>query len=128
MATSVDAAESSSVGDDDERMPFTYILRCADGSYYVGSTLDLERRLAQHDAGEGALYTVRRRPVELVWAHETQLVDDAFALEKKIQGWSRAKREALIEGRFDVLPALSRSAYRRRGLDTPPAAATRPPK
>ena len=109
------------------RMPFTYILKCADGSYYVGSTIDLERRLAQHDAGEGARYTTIRRPVQLVWAHESHLVDDAFALEKKIQGWSRAKREALIEGRFDDLPGLSRSAYRRRGLDTPPSAATRPP-
>jgi putative endonuclease len=79
-------------------MPFTYILRCADGSYYVGSTRDLERRLAQHDAGEAANYTRRRRPVELVWAHEFQLVDDAFALEKRVQNWSRAKREALIEG------------------------------
>ncbi|GHF26061.1 GIY-YIG nuclease family protein [Pseudolysinimonas yzui] len=108
-------------------MPFTYILRCADGSYYVGSTRDLERRLAQHAAGEGAVYTRRRRPVELVWAHEFQLVDDAFALEKKVQNWSRAKREALIEGRFDELPGLSRSAYRRPGLDTPPPAATRPP-
>jgi putative endonuclease len=123
----VDTAESTPVGRDDERMPFTYILRCADGSYYVGSTIDLERRLAQHDAGEGAAYTTRRRPVQLVWVHETQLVDDAFALEKKIQGWSRAKREALIEGRLNELPGLSRSAYRRRGLDTPPAAATRPP-
>ena len=110
------------------RMPFTYILKCADGSYYVGSTVDLERRLAQHDAGEGARYTATRRPVQLVWAHESQLVDDAFALEKKIQNWSRAKREALIDGRFDDLPGLSRSAYRRRGLDTPPAGATRPPK
>ena len=109
-------------------MPFTYILRCADGSYYVGSTTNLELRLAQHDAGEGARYTTTRRPVELAWAHETQLVDDAFALEKKIQGWSRAKREALIDGRFDDLPWLSRSAYRRRGLDTPPSGATRPPK
>jgi putative endonuclease len=107
-------------------MPFTYILRCADGSYYVGSTRDLERRLTQHAAGEGAEYTRGRRPVELVWAHEFQLVDDAFALEKRVQNWSRAKREALIEGRFDDLPGLSRSAYRRRGLDTPPAA-TRPP-
>jgi Predicted endonuclease containing a URI domain len=57
-----------------------------------------------------------------VWAHETQLVDDAFAIEKKIQGWTRAKRETLIEGRFEDLPALSRSAYRPRGLDTPPGA------
>lgn len=109
-------------------MPFTYILRCSDGSYYVGSTYDLERRLSQHAVGEGAIYTARRLPVELLWAHESQLIDDAFALEKKIQGWSRAKREALIEGRFDDLPGLSLSLYRRRGLDTPPGAATRPPK
>jgi putative endonuclease len=93
-----------------------------------GSTRDLERRLAQHDAGEAAQHTRRRRPVELVWAHEFQLVDDAFALEKRVQNRSRAKREALIEGRFDDLPGLSGSAYRRRGLDTPPAAAIRPPK
>ena len=108
-------------------MPFTYLLRCADGSYYVGSTIDLERRLAQHAAGEGARYTARRLPVELVWAHEASRIDDAFALEKKIQGWSRAKREALVEGRFDDLPALSGSAYRRRGLDTAAARPTRPP-
>lgn len=98
-------------------MPFTYIFRCVDGSYYVGSTRDLERRLAQHAPGEGAAYPRRRRPVALVWAHEVQLVDDAFALEKKVQNWSRAKREALIEGRFDDLPGLSGSAYRRRLLD-----------
>jgi putative endonuclease len=108
-------------------MPYAYILHCAGGSYYVGSTIDLERRVAEHQAGEGAQYTTRRRPVELVWAYETQLVDDAFAIEKKVQGWSRAKREALIDGRLGDLPGLSGSAYRRRGLDTRPAGATRPP-
>ena len=95
-------------------MPHVYILRCSDGSYYVGSTIDRERRLAQHDAGEGAIYTARRRPVQLVWAHETSRIDDAFLIEKKVQGWSRAKREALIEGRMADLPGLSLSAYRRR--------------
>ncbi len=90
-------------------MPFTYILRCADGSYYVGSTSDLERRFAQHQAGEGAAYTRRRRPVELVFAREFDRVDEAFRLEKQVQGWSRAKREALIEGRFNDLPSLSRN-------------------
>ncbi len=109
-------------------MAFTYILRCADGSYYVGSTKNLERRLAEHDTGEGARYTSTRRPVELAWAHEFERVDEAFALEKRVQGWSRAKREALIEGRMADLPALNGSAYRRRGLDTRPAGATRPPE
>jgi putative endonuclease len=89
-------------------MPFTYILRCRDGSYYVGSTWDLERRLAQHSAGEGAEYTKRRLPVTLVFAAEFPRVDEAYALEKRVQGWSRAKREALNEGRFDALPNLAK--------------------
>ncbi|MCU6480977.1 GIY-YIG nuclease family protein [Arthrobacter sp. A2-55] len=93
-------------------MPHVYILKCNDGSYYVGSTWNLERRLAQHNAGEGATYTRRRKPVELVWAQEHDRVDTAFALEKQIQGWSRAKREALIEGRLMDLPGLSEAKSR----------------
>jgi putative endonuclease len=94
-------------------MPYTYILRCADGSYYVGSTRgELSERLAQHNGGTGSRYTARRRPVELLWATEFSHVTEAFALEKQVQGWSRAKREALIEGRLVDLPALSRSRDR----------------
>jgi putative endonuclease len=81
-------------------MAFTYILECADGSYYVGSTVDLDRRLAEHNAGTGAVYTARRRPVKLVWCREQPRIDEAFALEKKLQGWSRAKRRCVIEGRY----------------------------
>ncbi len=92
-------------------MAWVYILRCADGSYYVGSTVDLERRLAQHVNGQGAAYTRRRRPVTLVWADETGSVSDAFAFEKQVQGWGRAKREALIRG---DLSALRRLASRRQ--------------
>ena len=90
-------------------MPWTYILECADGSLYVGSTTDLERRVSQHNLGLGAAYTRlrRRRPVRLVWAAEFSRVEDAFLYEKQIQGWSRAKRVALIEGRFDALPDLA---------------------
>ena len=70
-----------------DRMPFTYILRCADGSFYVGSTRgDLPTRLGQHNAGTGARYTARRRPVELIWAVEFTRVTEAFALEKQVQG------------------------------------------
>ncbi|MDE9364625.1 GIY-YIG nuclease family protein [Luteipulveratus sp. YIM 133132] len=89
-------------------MAWAYILRCNDGSYYVGSTRDLQFRFSQHQAGEGAAYTRRRRPVELVWAQEFGRLDEAFAREKQVQGWSRAKREALIMAATERLPALSR--------------------
>jgi len=79
-------------------MPYVYMLRCSDGSYYVGSTRDLDRRMTEHSSGKGSIYTSRRMPVELVWAEEYDSVADAYAMEKKIQGWSRAKREALIRG------------------------------
>ena len=98
-------------------MAWTYIVECADGSFYVGSTTDLERRLSQHNLGLGAAYTSlrRRRPVQLVWAVEFERVEDAFLYEKQVQGWSRAKRVALIEGRFDALPALARRPPRPSG-------------
>ncbi|GAB3284914.1 GIY-YIG nuclease family protein [Microbacterium lacusdiani] len=77
---------------------WTYILRCADGTYYAGSTIDLHNRVAAHKQGLGAAYTKRRLPVELVWSCDFERVEDAFALEKSIQGWSHAKREAFIDG------------------------------
>jgi putative endonuclease len=92
-------------------MAWVYIVRCSDDSYYVGSTIDLDARLAQHNRGGGAKYTERRRPVVLVWAAEYDNVADAFIVEKQIQNWSRAKREALIEGRLDDLPLLSRGRH-----------------
>ena len=94
-------------------MAWVYLLGCRDGSYYVGSTRNLEARVWQHRNGLGAEYTRHRLPVELLWAHECERVDEAFALEKRIQGWSRAKREALIRGDYDALPWLSRGSYRR---------------
>jgi putative endonuclease len=95
-------------------MPRMYILECSDGSLYVGSTIDLERRVAQHDIGEGAAYTRRRRPVRLVYAEEYNRIDEAFAREKQVQGWSRAKRQALIEKQSALLPELSRKTRRDR--------------
>jgi putative endonuclease len=93
-------------------MAFTYIVQCNDGSYYVGSTIDLERRISQHNLGLGAAYTRRRRPVRLVWAVEFSSIRTAYEFEKQVQGWGRAKREALIEGRLEDLPALARTARR----------------
>jgi putative endonuclease len=95
-------------------MPWTYILECADGSFYVGSTRDLDERVEQHNTGLGAAYTRRRRPVRLAWAAEFERIDEAYEFEKQVQNWSRAKRMALIEGRFDDLPDLaSKSPVRR---------------
>jgi putative endonuclease len=97
-------------------MAWTYIVECADGSYYVGSTYDLERRISEHNLGIGAAYTQvrRRRPVRLVWCVQYDRVEDAFAYEKQIQNWGRARRQALIEGRLSDLPALARGRGRPR--------------
>ncbi|KAA0127246.1 GIY-YIG nuclease family protein [Chryseobacterium sp. SN22] len=90
---------------------YLYILLCSDGSYYTGSTNDLERRLAQHQSGEGANHTRKRLPVRLVYYEEYDRIDLAFYREKQIQGWSRRKKEALINGAPELLPALA-IAYR----------------
>jgi tRNA/rRNA methyltransferase len=78
-------------------MPFwTYILRCADGSYYTGHTDDLERRIGQHHAGTFKGYTHDRRPLEFVWADEFPTREEAITSEMRVKAWSRAKKEALI--------------------------------
>jgi len=94
-------------------MAWLYILECSDGSLYVGSTFDLELRIAQHQSGEGALYTRSRRPVKLVFSESFNRIEDAFAREKQVQNWGKAKRIALIEGRMEQLPRLSRTAKQR---------------
>jgi putative endonuclease len=99
-------------------MAWVYILRCSDGSYYTGSTVDLAARIWQHNDGVGANFTRTRRPVELVYAEESERVEDAFAREKQVQGWSRAKKEALIARSFEKLPELA-AAYERRFPSAP---------
>jgi putative endonuclease len=94
-------------------MPWTYMLRCADGSFYVGSARNLDARMTQHALGTDGSYTAERRPLELVWAHESERIDEAYVLERKIKGWRREKRIALMEGRFADLPGLSRSGPHR---------------
>jgi putative endonuclease len=97
-------------------MPYVYILECKDKSLYVGSTWrPLEARVNEHNLGLGSAYTRRqgRRPVRLVWFEEHGGIAGAFGREKQIQGWGRAKRLALIEGRLSDLPSLSRSTNNR---------------
>ena len=75
---------------------YMYILECADGSYYTGSTTRLELRLQQHQNGTGANHTKKHLPVKLLYYEEFQRIDEAFYREKQVQGWSRKKKEALI--------------------------------
>jgi predicted GIY-YIG superfamily endonuclease len=89
-----------------------YILECADGSYYVGSTFDLGARIEQHWNGSAHSYTQRRRPFRLVYAEEFDSVVEAFDAEMKVKRWSRAKKLALIEGRWEDLRQLSKKPKR----------------
>lgn len=75
---------------------FMYILLCSDGSYYTGSTIDLEKRIIDHQTGNGSNHTKKRLPVELIYFEEYKRIGDAFYREKQIQKWSRVKKEALI--------------------------------
>jgi len=88
---------------------YVYILKCRDGSYYTGSTKDVELRLQQHQNGEGSNYTKKRLPVKLVYYEEFDGAEQAFYKEKQIQGWSRAKKEALMKRDFDRLIPLSKN-------------------
>ena len=89
-------------------MAFTYILKCSDGSYYVGSTDNLEERIKQHQSGNGCDYTRTHRPVELIYTEEFDTFQKAFQRERQLHGWSRAKKEALIKGDIELLKALSK--------------------
>jgi predicted GIY-YIG superfamily endonuclease len=107
-------------------MAYLYILRCSDGSYYVGTTRgDLEMRIAQHQAATFDSYTARRRPVQLVFSQEFMRIEDAIAAERQVKGWRREKKEALIRGDCTALPGLSRRAAQpsRRASRRAPGAA-----
>ena len=90
---------------------FVYILLCADASYYVGiARAGLEKRVSEHQFGQYRGHTFTRRPVRLVWSQEFLNLTDAIACERRIKGWRREKKAALIRGDFDALRSLSRTA------------------
>ena len=95
-----------------------YMLQCADGSFYVGSATgnDLSHRIAEHQSGAYPGYTWSRRPVELVWSEYFDRITDAIAAERKLKGWSRAKKAALVNSDFRLLQTL---AKRRAGKPKP---------
>lgn len=86
-----------------------YLLRCGDGSFYAGHTEDLETRVAQHQQGLIPGYTIARRPVVLVWTESFGTRDEALVAERRIKGWRRAKKQALIDGDWERLKLLARN-------------------
>lgn len=96
-----------------EENPAVYMLRCSDGTYYVGSTKgqNISHRLAQHQTGFGRKYTRARRPVELVWSQTFERFTDAFEAERRIKNWSKAKKEALIRCDWETLRSAARKLF-----------------
>jgi predicted GIY-YIG superfamily endonuclease len=92
---------------------WVYILKCSDGSYYAGSTSNIEKRLSEHKLGAIPGYTHKRRPVKLVFSDYFEEVYDAISAERQIKGWSRAKKEALIQGDFDLLKKLAKKKWKK---------------
>ncbi|MDD5026293.1 MAG: GIY-YIG nuclease family protein [Candidatus Peribacteraceae bacterium] len=96
---------------------FVYLLRCSDGTFYVGITNDVEKRVAQHQEGwDPKAYTHHRRPVTLVYKAEFSEGTDAIAFEKQVKGWGREKKEALIRGEYEKLPRLAMNSEKKRRL------------
>jgi putative endonuclease len=92
---------------------YLYILRCADGSYYVGTTRkSLEERIGEHNAGLLGGYTATRRPVTLVFSQHFETITDVIAAERQVKRWSRAKKEAMIKGEWNRLPELAKRRRR----------------
>ncbi len=89
---------------------YVYIVKCSDNSYYTGFTNDLERRINEHNHGlNPESYTYTRKPVKLVFYYEFNDVNQAIDFEKQIKGWSRKKKQAIINDNWDLLPELSKN-------------------
>jgi len=102
---------SSSKGEEIELKIYVYMLRCRDKSYYVGLAREgLDNRIADHQSGRYPGYTSNRRPVELVWSQDFIWLKDVIACERRIKGWRREKKEALIRGDYEALNGLARTA------------------
>jgi putative endonuclease len=92
-------------------MGFMYILLCEKDRLYVGSTIDLEKRLTQHFKGEGANFTKKFKPIKLIYFEEFFSIFRAFQREKQVQRWSRTKKNALIEGNSNLLISSSKKIF-----------------
>jgi len=94
---------------------FVYILKCSDNSYYTGITNNIERRFSEHQNSiNPESYTSSRLPVQLVFVQKFIYVDKAIAFEKQLKGWTRKKKEAIIETNWSQLKSLSKKKFRDR--------------
>ena len=94
---------------------WVYILECADNSYYTGCTTNLCKRVYEHKKGIYGGYTSKRRPVKLLWYEEFRDLSRAIDAERQIKGWSRAKKEALMNDDFALLKELAQSEEMKKG-------------
>lgn len=93
---------------------YVYILKCADGSFYVGVTNNIDKRVNEHQSGKHrGSYTYSRLPVELVFCESFTDPESAFKFETRIKKWSKAKKLALINGDFEKLPLLSKKKFKK---------------
>lgn len=90
---------------------WVYILQCSDGSYYTGHTDNLEKRIGMHQSGEIPGFTESRLPIELVYSEAFSSREEALIIEKRIKGWSRGKKAALIRGDWDQISVLARKKH-----------------
>jgi putative endonuclease len=97
---------------------WTYMLHCADRSFYIGHTDNLDRRMAQHQAGTFQGYTATRRPVSLVWSENFQTRIEALEAEHRLKGWSRAKKLALIRGDWAGISILAQNREEKERAST----------
>ena len=93
---------------------FVYILLCSDNTYYTGVTENVYKRFEEHQSGKHfGSYTYGRRPLDLVYYCHFMDITQAITFEKKIKKWSRAKKQALIENRFNDLPNLAKKNFKK---------------
>ena len=97
---------------------WAYMLHCADRTFYVGHTENLEARIAAHEHGQIPGYTATRRPVTLVWCEQFPSRAGALDAERQIKGWGRPKKLALIRGDWPLIRVLARNSKEKgRGFD-----------
>ncbi|KAA3660936.1 MAG: GIY-YIG nuclease family protein [Calditrichaeota bacterium] len=87
---------------------WVYILKCSDGTYYTGSTTNIDLRIKEHQLGEGAEWTKKRLPIEVLFTQEMPDEDSAYLAEQKVKKWSGAKKEVLIASDWDLLQYLAK--------------------
>ncbi|MDE2053682.1 MAG: GIY-YIG nuclease family protein [Xanthomonadaceae bacterium] len=88
-----------------------YVLECSDGTFYIGQTDDLDERMRQHDAGKAHSYTASRRPLKLLHVEEFETRYEALTMERKLKGWSRAKKLAYMSGDWKTVSSLAKRKH-----------------